>query len=266
MRKLRRLIRRLVAEWRIRKRRQDVRLLIEAELKMSVSLVRSGSRGSDSIYRVNDTSQKCVAVLRLINPHRKQKTVPVEMPYRLIDGENRIERELSSYTLGAPMGLTPEPLWSTNDALLCRYNNGEPILNALLQNILSPIEVLDNGWNALRQLHKLGISHMDASVQNLLFASESRQFCLVDFEFGPAEDLCFEDQCTYDFLRYLESMLKFVDNSAFQKMAEYISTSDVFSKSSMTVDCIDRLEPALERLSQSDTLWPTILTKRDLIE
>ncbi|OUR77992.1 hypothetical protein A9Q83_08340 [Alphaproteobacteria bacterium 46_93_T64] len=266
MRKLRRIIRRFIAEWRIRKRREDVRRSIEIELKTSVNFVRSGSRGSDSIYHVLSNTNKKLAVLRLINPHRKHKIIPSEMPYRLIKGEERIERELTCYKLGADSNLTPEPLWNTKDALLCKYNSGRPILDLLLDGSLTSVEVLDNGWAALKQLHELGISHMDASVQNLLYCFDNKQRCLVDFEFGPAEELNFDTQCLYDYLRYLESMLKFVDTAACEQIAEYISSSEVISFSNTENNCVERLKPALERLSRSEILWPVITNTREIVE
>jgi len=259
MRGLRRFVRRLVAEWRIRKRREAVRRQIEVKLSIPVRFVASGSRGADSIYRVMDEDRKCIAVLRLINPHRKQKIVSANMPYRVLSGEARIQRELESYQTASVNNLSPALIWHSNDALLCRFEAGLPIIEELRNGSLSPVAVLQKGWAGLHALHQLGITHMDASIQNILYTPKTDHISLVDFEFGASENISFETQCLYDYLRYLESMMKFLGPQSIEPVADYLSNDDFAFMIIGTTEQIDLLTPALERLKESKILWPVLL-------
>lgn len=261
MRKLKRFLRRLIAEWKNRKRREEVLRKISKHLGEQVTLRQSGSRGADSIFEIVSQSGKQIAVLRLLNPYRKKKTAPDFMPYCILSGETRIAREKEAYLLGAGLSLTPKVLWDASDALVCEYFSGEPILEHYLKGRVSATGMIEIGWNALSKLHDLGISHMDASVQNVLLSDSGSNAVLVDFEFGSALDLSFEDQCLYDYFRYLESSLKFISLEEEKVLTKELEELNVIPVLVLEKANIKKIIPALERLSLTNELWATLQKK-----
>lgn len=122
MRSLKRALRCSYGEFRIRDRRRDVMKQLANSLNLSaIPVLRaSGGAGHDSIYKVYDGG-RCIGVLRLLNPYRERPNACYGQPFmRMVSGQ-KIERELHAYTVGARHGLTPEPVWSVDDALLCSY-------------------------------------------------------------------------------------------------------------------------------------------------
>ncbi len=261
MRRFKRLIRRLLSEWRNRKRKAEVTIKISKVIGEPVTLSPSGSRGADSIFLVKKRSGKKVGVLRLVNPFRKQKTTIENAPYIVLDGYGRIARELKSYNFGASQELTPKVLWSDEDAILCEYFAGKSALELYQEGILSDVQLIDVGWRVLKSLHDVGVTHMDASIQNILISNDLKTVKLVDFEFDAIASLSFEHQCCYDFLRYLESSLKFIESSSREALVSYITETEVFVPLSLDASLIEKLKPALQRLSADSTLWAVIQRK-----
>jgi tRNA A-37 threonylcarbamoyl transferase component Bud32 len=261
MRGVQRLTRNLRSEWYNRARKAEVRRSVQSLVGEPVTFSLSGSRGADSIFVIKNLLEKKIGVLRLLNPYRKLKTTIEGAPYVVLEGSDRIARELKSYELGSSLGLTPKVIWAEKDALLCEYFAGYSGFELYQCGKLDAVRLMDLGWQTLRSAHDIGLTHMDASIQNILISGDFETAKLVDFEFGAADHMTFNDQCVYDFLRYLESSLKFLDKSSRKAVAEFVSKTDVFDSFSQDIHSIEKLKPALTRLTKDHDLWIVVQSK-----
>jgi len=207
MRKLKRWWGRLVAEWRIRHRRRAVAEQLREDLKLEAppKLVERGNLGHDSNYDVLVGAEQ-IGVLRLNNPHKHRPPPPAEMPFRIGSPALRIDREWDAYRRGAPLGITPTPLWRDADALLCGYLPYGSLRPWAVSQPDQIWEILSRGSRVLDRLHReVGMAHMDASIDNILCDPEHERLALVDFEYMPAEGLSFAQQRIFDHLRLVQS-------------------------------------------------------------
>ncbi|MDX9869012.1 MAG: hypothetical protein RBT78_13940 [Kiritimatiellia bacterium] len=171
---------------------------------------RTGGCGRDVVCLVS-CGGKPVGVLRRVMPvvahasggPRKGKPVAPLGP------EEKIEREWQAYAVGAPHGLTPVPLWRAERTLICAYVDGAP-LKKEAERSGTYLDVAAAVLPRIAHLHRLGVTHLDMSLANIL-AEETGRRVFVDFEYGPAAGLTFDQQCLYDYLRLLESVWKFLD-------------------------------------------------------
>ncbi len=261
MRSVQRYARTIRSEWLNRFRKEEVRKDIQSFLGESVTFGLSGSRGADSIFEVKNTREEKIGVLRLLNPYRKIKTTIDGAPYIILDGPSRIARELETYEKGSKFGLTPRVLWSDRDALLCEYFDGYSGFELYQNNKLGAVQLIDLGWKTLKAAHDADLTHMDASIQNILVSSDLKSVKLVDFEFGAADHMTFENRCLYDFLRYLESSLKFLDPISRQSIVEYVLGVKFFDAFSQDNHNVEKLKPALKRLTSDHALWSALQNK-----
>ena len=174
----------------------------------------TGGRGRDVVCLILRAARP-VGVLRLTHPETRF-SVPVSagLPFVSLAAEEKIQREWDAYTTGFPMGLTPEPLWRDNRALLCAYVDAQPIKRELESGAgVSPLTLTAEVLPHIARLHEAGLAHMDMSLSNILRDASKGKLLFVDFEYGAAAGLTFEQQCLYDYLRLLESVWKFLSPS-----------------------------------------------------
>lgn len=251
MRKLKRLFQRLWGELRLSPRRAEVIRELRAffKLKANPRLVPSGGRGHDSTYFVFD-GRTPLGVLRLANPYKKRSLPSPVMPFRLENTSARITREFAAYGAGAGAGLTPKPLWRTQDALLCEYLPLRPLQDMIGAAPEKSWDILCAATTALRRLHGAGLTHMDASLANILGDAQLGRIAFVDFEYAPAEGLSPAAQRVYDHLRLLESAWKFIPPALQKDPARWLACLGACLDDEMRhVDLIP-LAPALERILQ----------------
>jgi serine/threonine protein kinase len=257
MRSLKRWFRLNYAEYRIRDRQNEISAELSALAGNKVYFERSGSRGQDSIYIVRSKRQK-IGVLRLYNPWRKKKTIEPSMPYILLPPVSRLLREWNAYQLGSAHGLTPTPVWRCHDAILCDYIPWRTLHYRLLANAEEFWLLVIQASLRLGKLHKLGLTHMDASLANILADDELINIKFIDFEFAPSGRLSVDQQQVYDYLRLLESSLKFMPPGCNKKTEDWITLLiKVMSGFTDTVD-IRPLLPALPRLVADPYIWPLV--------
>ncbi|MCP5149864.1 MAG: hypothetical protein H6982_03855 [Chromatiales bacterium] len=248
MRAIKRLVHEVRADWLIRPRRAEVTRELERHLGGRIRLRPRGARGRDTIYRV-DRAGVPLGVLRLANPHRRRAQLERSMPFRWIeDDRQRIAREHDAFAAGAPSGLTPRPLWQCGDALLVehvRLPRGIDLLRASPGRFW-PLNIAVT--TALARLHRLGFTHMDASLANALVAEDLSRVVLIDFEYGPAPDLSSAEQRLYDHLRLLESGMKFMPETVRGEIDGWVATLGSTLDSAALAADVARLRPALGRL------------------
>jgi hypothetical protein len=250
MRAVKRAVRRLWGEYAIAPRKRAVAEDIRRALGLAQApaLTPSGSRGHDGIYLVSDAG-KTFGVLRLLNPALQRKAKSSAMPFVSLPPEERIAHERAAYARGHAAGLTPEPLWSAQDALLCAYLPVKPLHARLLARPEEAWDLVLAASRALRGLHALGIVHADASLANTLADDALLRLAFVDFEYAPAAHITPAGARLYDYLRMLESTWKFIPADRRGDCAAWLE----FMKDAVTPDMtqvdLDALLPALERIS-----------------
>ncbi len=254
MRTIKRWLRYQYAEYRISKRRNIIQSQLVEILGGKIRFQLSGNRGQDSIYIIhcNDVPK---AMLRLVNSHRKEKEMDMAMPYVPLSANERLSREWNAYQSGAEKELTPHNLWRCEDAILCEYLPFDNLHNKLLKIPADFWQLIILASQRLGELHGTGITHMDASLANILTDRSSKNLVFVDFEYGPKEGLDIWQQQAYDYLRLLESSIKFMPpsiNTEHRAWLELLFT--ITNKETKKADLAPLL-PALTRLQADSCLW-----------
>jgi hypothetical protein len=249
MRKLKRWISGSYAEWRIKSRREAAARDIQEYLELSTlpSLTRSGSRGHDSNYIVSHDGWP-LGVLRLVNPYKKRKPPAANMPFILHDPAARIAREAEIYRQGAEESLTPQALWQADDALLCAYLPLRPLQERFMAEPENAWVILAQAAARLAELHKCGITHMDASLANVLADAGMEQVVFVDFEYAPAAGISAPAQRLYDHLRLVESTWKFIPPEVRVDHTPWFNVFAIALDDEMKAVDIAALAPALGRI------------------
>ena len=246
MRALRRWLRRKRGELRLGVRREEVRKLLSEHVGRQCRLTPAGARGRDSIYLVSDV-ERVFACLRIVNPYLKRTPLEADMPFRVLSGTERIEREWSCYSRGADSGLTPRPLWRTDDALACEFVDGARLMQQLLAQPQRFWELMSVATLAVAKLHETCITHMDVSLANMVVGPRGNPV-FIDFEYAPQENLNLAQQRAYDYLRLVESSIKFMPAERASAEQHWLDTLERCT-SAKTRGCdLNPLAPALGRL------------------
>ncbi len=254
MRAIKRWLRYQYAEFRISGRRNFIRNQLVEVLGGKIRFQLSGNRGQDSIYIIHCNNLP-KAMLRLINPQRREKEMDMVMPYIPLPGDERLSREWDAYQSGAEKGLTPCPLWRCEDAILCEYLPYNNLHNKLLTNPANFWQLIILASQRLGDLHDTGITHMDASLANILADKSLNNLVFVDFEFGPNEGLDIWQQQAYDYLRLLESSIKFMPSNVNTEHKAWLELLFTLTNKETKKADLDPLLPALTRLQSDSCLW-----------
>lgn len=256
MRVLRRFIENLRGEWSIRHRREEVRRELGAFFSSEIKLVQAGQRGHDSIYYVNNLDGETIAMLRLSNPYKRRSLPAKDMPFVALDTDGRIAREWDCYQQGGD--LTPEPLWQSDDALVCRYLPLQSLQDRMMSDRDHVWAIICKATMALHQLHQQGITHMDASLANVLSDTDMEQMVFIDFEYGPALKISKQQQRAYDFLRLVESVWKFIPEGQRGHLTLWEDCLTSCLGSDMQGVDLEPLWPALTRLRDDEVMFSCI--------
>ncbi|MBI3419368.1 MAG: hypothetical protein HY053_04460 [Proteobacteria bacterium] len=254
---VKRWLRRAWAEWRIGLRRKELLAALSAHFGgvRGLHFIYRGDRGRDSIYLLTDAT-KTLGIMRLVNPHY-HKTLPPDWPFQLELQGGQIDREWAAYSRGYVAGLTPKPLWRTQDALLCEYMPYGSMHDTLLQSPEQAWSMMCEGSKALQRLHQAGLTHMDASFANML-KSDKGQIYIIDFEYAPARGLSLAAQRVYDHLRLLESTWKFILPAERGNYQPWLDCLVKCLDDDMRKVDLRPLAPAIDRVMQTPVLGQKI--------
>ena len=253
MRSLSRFVKREYAELRNGARSRNLQLQLRRYFDRHLVLKRAGSRGRDSIFLVID-KRIVIGAMRLCNPYLKRKPLAPDMPFVTLSDQLRLQREWECYERGAQDNLTPSPLWRDRDALMCEFLPGRRLSTLLTGDPERFWPLLCLASKTLAALHNLGITHMDASLANMIL-DENKSFCrLIDFEYGPAANLDADQQKAYDHLRLLESSIKFMRPGDELQSACWFNELDRLLSNEVRQADIHPLVPAIGRLLKSPRL------------
>lgn len=255
LRKIRRWLRKRASEQQIRPRRAEVLAEIAKDLNLPTlpKFKVAGEGGHDGIYYLSHDN-KPLGVLRLVNPYKKRIPPSDEMPFALEDSDKRIARERDAYTLASPLKLTPKPLWYREDALMCEWLPYKPLHKTLLANPHQAWPMLMRAADAVGELHKTGLTHMDVSLANIIADADMQHLVFVDFEYSPAPTLNVAEQKLYDHLRLVESTWKFIPADERGNWQGWFNTFEKHVDADMRKVNIQKLAPALGRLLKADGL------------
>jgi hypothetical protein len=249
MRKLKRWWQHAFGEYRIRHRRYEIARILRGNLSLGKDplLIGTGNRGHDSIYFVH-YDKKILGVLRLINPYRLRAAPATNMPFILLPALDRIPYEAAIYRIASEHGLAPKVLWQAEDALLCTYFPLTSLQQQLVNQPARAWEILKIALLKLSELHALGVTHMDASLSNMLADNSMSQVVLVDFEYAPKAELSIEQQQIYDYLRLLESSLKYIPDALRSEGGAWFDTLQLCLRPAHARVDLRPLLPALQRI------------------
>ena len=210
MRALKRWFRRRMAFFAVRPQLRACRPHLERLFGGPVAWRHTGGRGRDVVCLILQSHQP-VGVLRLVHPETPfSAPASAGLPFVSLSSADKIRREWQAYTTGSEKGLTPQPLWRDEGAMLCAYADAQPLEQLATKRCASRLALATGALEQIARLHAAGLSHMDMSLSNILCAKVGQRLLFVDFEYGPAAGLTFEQQCLYDYLRLLESIWKFL--------------------------------------------------------
>ena len=187
----------------------DYRPVLEQAFDGPVTWRCAGGSGRDVVCLIRRDSRP-VGYLRIADPLIAPSTPPsAGMPFVSLPAGEKITREWHAYERGAAHGLTPRPLWRDACAMLSSYIDAHALADEATHGT-SRLALTLEAMPAIARLHETGITHMDMSLCNILRRTASGGLVFVDFEYGPASGLTFEQQCLYDYLRLPESVWKFL--------------------------------------------------------
>jgi len=204
-----RLLRLWRARFGIRKRVREITADLKCVFPQLDSLVPSAHAGGfDSIYFLQDSERQRFGVLRLNNPHQKRTAVHADQPRRSPDPAERIAQEWRAYSILAPLGLSPRPLWKSHDAVVCSYSPHLSFRRHVEAGTIDLRRALDSVLNAVGRMHEAGVVHLDLSPANVLVCPNTYEALLIDFEYVPLPGRSFEEDCRYDWWRMIARLRK----------------------------------------------------------
>lgn len=201
---------RRIREWihHSRELRTLVPRIAELELELSETLntpVRlqpaAAKSGFDVICFAVNSEDVPLAVVRLNKSCRpyKQCLKTYHLRQRL-SAANRLRHEWDTYQILSPYGLSPRPLWRTQDAVACAWLSW-PTAGAVLKEYPECCwDVLERVLPRLEAMHRLGVIHLDPHLGNILLEPDSEQVAFIDFELAAVEGLSEESLKLFDYL------------------------------------------------------------------
>ena len=222
-----------------------------------VKMRSSGARGRDSIYFLEGAAG-FRGVLRLANPHKRRKPLPADSPFTWPDTPTRLAREWAAYERGSAARLAPAPLWRCDDALVCERVAGPRLSDLLAVDPHRFWALIGLATAGICRLHDCGLVHMDCCLANIIQVENDDSLRFIDFEYGPAPELSLQQQQAYDYLRLVESSLKFRPAEDGDGIHDWLKMLDASVSPDTRKVAFESLYPALGRLRQAQGISPLI--------
>lgn len=186
---------------------------IEAELARlcgePVRLVSSGSkRGYDEIYFAQRSGQRFAVVRVNSGSKRQPKPAGPRDPVMPLGPRERLNHEWHVYERLSPLGLSPQPIWRADDAIACGWMTWPRVSEIVLRDRAEFWPSFSAIVPAVSQMHRLGLTHLDLNLGNILTDPATRRVAFIDFEFAPAVWLTIPQQRAFDYLRLIDECLR----------------------------------------------------------
>ncbi len=189
------------------------RLEIEAEFSAfrgtPVELVPARSKGGyDQIYHAMEDGRR-IAVVRVNSPHKRQDDpIGPDDPGVPLGPQQRLDREWDAYSKLFPLGLSPEPLWRTGDAIACSWIRWRRASLLLVKRKRLTWSIIGRALSAISRMHGAGVIHLDFNTGNFLMQKTGPGIAIIDFEFGPVSWVDENQQRAFDYLRLVNDVLR----------------------------------------------------------
>ena len=194
-------VRALLDRWSLACTPAELRRVLADHFGQPVTLRAMEGRGAASVFCVNDPEGEPLAIVKVINRRREERSRRVNKPspnFRFFPGSERLAREFEILGKLAPHGLAPHPLLLAEHFALHEYCPGALLVEQLGRK---PVEAFEAGWKALMRVHALGVHHGDPSPQNIINAAGGLRF--IDFEHSLNEERYdFDHKMAFDYIRY----------------------------------------------------------------
>lgn len=189
--------------------RAQLQEALSAFLKQRCLLIPAkGKGGYDRLYYVDVDGQR-IAMMRVRNPQADQALADagdeIRRPLRAAE---RLEQEWNAYSVLSEKGLSPKPVWRTQEAIVSSYYpyaRASELLKADANQVWALIPHL---FRLVRAMHDEKIVHMDLNLGNVLIDPASCQAMAIDFEYAPARGLSFVQASLCDYCRVINDLLR----------------------------------------------------------
>jgi hypothetical protein len=164
--------------------------------------------GYDMIFYVLDGSRR-IAVARVNNPDKSNNDPIGELdPGVPLGSEDRLQREWMAYRKLHPLGLSPQPMWRSDDCIVCAWLPWKRASEILVKRREFVWEIIGRSFHAIRRMHDADVVHLDLNTGNLLVEENGPGLAIIDFEFGPVDWVTPEQQMAFDYLRLIDDFVK----------------------------------------------------------
>ncbi len=186
-----------------------IQQLLSEQLNQPVRLKPAqGKAGQDQIYNVRQ-GRRTIAMVRIQNKYKVIPDFPEKWSFRCrLNLEDRIRNEWAAYEKLSAIGLSPKPLWRNETALACSRIDAKRAARCFVNVRDEFWKLAEKVFEAVRDMHDCGITHMDLNLGNILMSSSGNQIAFIDFEFGPSEGISISQQRVCDYLCLLNEFCR----------------------------------------------------------
>lgn len=191
------------------KRRAQIEAEFSAHVGVPLEVIPAPSKGGyDQIYFAIKDGKR-FAVIRANSPHKVQSDpIGPDDPGIPMDPATRLELEWNAYSKLFPLGLSPEPLWRTSDAIACSWIRWRRASRMLVKRRELTWNILTRVLHAIPRMHAAGVTHLDLNTGNFLVQKTGPGIAIIDFEFGPQAWVTLNQQQAFDYLTAINDFLK----------------------------------------------------------
>lgn len=209
MRKLRRAIKHIKLYYSNRTAIRCAHNLLKEHFGNDIKIKLASMGGEDLNYTLQRDG-KIFAIFRQSISSQTSSTHSSTFPIQRQNKKARFEKEVFAYTYGGKCGLTPKLLYVCDYGVVCEYIHGKNLWNQVKKDPQSIWKILTEVIKVYLELHKLGISHLDATLKNCIYDESTKKIKVFDFEYYAMSELNFATQQAYDIVRIIEHSLRVV--------------------------------------------------------
>ncbi len=206
-------LKRFLKERRLRRAFEPLRIRLQEELgyflQQNCQLVPAqGKGGYDRLFYVETNGQR-TAMMRVRNLQADaQSHSPSGGIRRTLTADERLDYEWAAYSALSGKKLSPQPVWRSDDAIVCSYYPFKRVAEVLKKDRQLVWNVLPPTFALVREMHTARVVHMDLNLGNMLVELDTYRLVVIDFEYAPAERLTFEQACLCDYLRLINDFIR----------------------------------------------------------
>lgn len=270
MRFLKRFVRTQIKIFQNIMRLKVTKIELEKLFDKKIHFKLEGAKGHDLIYLVKDKYNTTNIAVARFSSQEVRKEDYSNLPFVRGNSKETILREYEIYKKLFLQKLSPQPLWmNDSNTILCNsFINGTPIFEHIKQDTRFFWHYISKVMPYIQKMHTLNVTHMDMSFNNILI-DENDHIYFIDFEYAPNPNMNFSEQCLYDYLRLVESSMKFLPHDILvgdESVVWMNKIKEVFSNNlNINEDTLNKLKPAIGRIYKNEDIYNMLceVTKND---